>query len=507
MERAGQRARDIEHCLAAAVVACALVLAACDTWQGDSEAGVGTTSSAIHSSHSGPAPWPHVLTCYGGCAAPHYDPSACGHNTSCGPIADGTWWYATERAAFYCGAKLKLVRGDKCVVVEVQDNGPADWVEDNAAATCGVGDIIDTSPLVHDYFGGGCGWGECFVVWVSQVPDNTPTGPAGCQACNPGQVQSQACGNCGTKTRTCSSNGQWSAWSTCQGQGVCSPGAKQSRDCCDCGTQARTCTASCQWADWGSCSGPDPAGGSQSCDTGEPGPCADGRMRCVGGCLDCVRAYQPTAELCDGIDNDCSGAIDDGSPQTMGATPPSYAARLVDFTYPSALQPGRDASAWAEFENVGAEAWQRGQVWLGSVTASSGDPSAFYDEADWPAWDVVAVLEEDVPPGETGHFGFKIRTPQQGADWIVEEFQITDPDGEMMACPSPTLPLEVLVGGPPAGADDRAGEATGDDTLAPLEGGCCLLAGDRSASAPGAPLSLIVLLLAWLAVRTAVKEK
>jgi hypothetical protein len=70
-----------------------------------------------------------VLTCYGGCEAPHYDSTACGHNTSCGPIADGKWWYATERAAFHCGAKLKLTKGDKCVVVDVQDNGPADWVE------------------------------------------------------------------------------------------------------------------------------------------------------------------------------------------------------------------------------------------------------------------------------------------------------------------------------------------------------------------------------------------
>jgi hypothetical protein len=118
-----------------------------------------------------------VLTCYGGCADPHYDPSACNHSTACGPVANGNWWYATEEMAFYCGARLKIERDGKCVVVDVEDNGPADWVESNAQSKCGTPYIIDTSPLVADYFGGGCGWGECFLVQVSPVPDGTPTGP------------------------------------------------------------------------------------------------------------------------------------------------------------------------------------------------------------------------------------------------------------------------------------------------------------------------------------------
>lgn len=128
--------------------------------------------------HSGP----HVLTCYGGCAEPHYDPSACGGSTACcRNCIDGTWWYSTEQRNFGCGAKLELRRGDRCVIVEVADNGPADWVEDQALARCGVGWIIDTSPLVHDYFGGGCGWSECFIVDVRQVADDLPQGP--CASC------------------------------------------------------------------------------------------------------------------------------------------------------------------------------------------------------------------------------------------------------------------------------------------------------------------------------------
>ncbi|ACC98039.1 Type II secretion system subunit [Elusimicrobium minutum Pei191] len=99
-------------------------------------------------------------------------------------------------------------------------------------------------------------------------------------------ASSQACGNCGTQTRTCdTSTGTWSAWSSCSGEGVCSPGATQSctggtqtcsstcawgscevvskscsgastQTCGKCGTQTRTCdTTTGVWSDWGSCSG------------------------------------------------------------------------------------------------------------------------------------------------------------------------------------------------------------------------------------------------------------
>ena len=48
-----------------------------------------------------------------------------------------------------------------------------------------------------------------------------------------------------------------------------------------------------------------------ACVTGQPGQCAVGRTTCVGGELGCDPALTPTAETCDGLDNDCNGVIDD----------------------------------------------------------------------------------------------------------------------------------------------------------------------------------------------------
>jgi hypothetical protein len=229
----------------------------------------------------------------------------------------------------------------------------------------------------------------------------------------------------------------------------------------------------------------------------------------VDGCLDCVRVYEPVAELCDSIDNDCNGQVDDGSPQVMGATAPEFAAMLVDFTYPSSLRPGQDARAWVEFENVGSEPWERGEVWLGSVAAASGDPSQLYSDDNWPAWDVVAILADHVAPGQTGHLDFTIRTTATSGKWIAEDFQLTDPRGDMMACPSPGIGLEVLVGGGHSddGPSDSAGEP--DFTSGPIEGGCSLASHARGNHTSHA--LFIVLLLSLLArvrrARSVDKEK
>jgi hypothetical protein len=60
-------------------------------------------------------------------------------------------------------------------------------------------------------------------------------------------------------------------------------------------------------------------GGGGACDTGLPGVCAAGTMMCVEGALQCQQDELPTAEVCDGLDNDCDGTADDGNPGGGGA--------------------------------------------------------------------------------------------------------------------------------------------------------------------------------------------
>ncbi len=55
-------------------------------------------------------------------------------------------------------------------------------------------------------------------------------------------------------------------------------------------------------------------GGRLACDTGETGVCAEGTTRCANGGLQCLRNTQPGIELCDLRDNDCDGSTDEGSP-------------------------------------------------------------------------------------------------------------------------------------------------------------------------------------------------
>ncbi len=56
-----------------------------------------------------------------------------------------------------------------------------------------------------------------------------------------------------------------------------------------------------------------PEGGGM-CNTGMPGICSQGTLHCQGGGLMCVGDFQPMPEVCDGLDNDCDGMVDEGIP-------------------------------------------------------------------------------------------------------------------------------------------------------------------------------------------------
>lgn len=88
----------------------------------------------------------------------------------------------------------------------------------------------------------------------------------------PGSTESVRCGNCGTRTRFCSSAGEWE-YGPCSNEGGCVPGSTDTTSCGNCGTQSRRCNERCEWTIVGACanSGECAPGATTQRSTGCPG--------------------------------------------------------------------------------------------------------------------------------------------------------------------------------------------------------------------------------------------
>jgi len=438
---------------------------------------------------------PNGYYCTSGCNACYYDPLRGGDcwRPDCSGYVSATWWlsYAMNTGGL-CNYAIHigwddLQPGDAVVACSQHAILFASWADANHST-------------FHAYETGTCGTPAHHSTrnrW--SMGEYTPLRRPGIQeCCNAGEVETQGCGNCGQRTRSCNGNGEWGGWSGCEGQGPCSPGEHDSRGCCDCGSQTRACGGNCQWQDWGECGGPDPNGGKNDCDTGEPGPCASGRQRCVQGCVKCVRDYEPKPETCDDIDNDCSGVVDDGHPTKMGDPPPKYAAELKDQSYPLNLSPGEPGSAWAVFVNRGSSTWKRGDIWLTTQTALDGDLSPLYEET-WPAWDVASTLDKDVSPGETAYFRWTLRMPDDAQGSVKDTFVLSVPPAHPIHCPVPDVAMTVRAGV----ADDEPtpGGQTSDIGEVPSSGGC------SSSVTQSRPITGAWIAIAGLALGLATRRK
>lgn len=83
--------------------------------------------------------------------------------------------------------------------------------------------------------------------------DAGPVGPVAGTACtNDGEVQSRPCGACGKQETVCLDAGgglKWTEYGVCQGElaGGCIAGTVETEACGKCGTRTRTCTQYCAW--------------------------------------------------------------------------------------------------------------------------------------------------------------------------------------------------------------------------------------------------------------------
>lgn len=167
--------------------------------------------------------------------------------------------------------------------------------------------------------------------------------------------------------------------------------------------------------------------------------------------------------MCDDIDNDCSGQVDEDFPTKLGKPPAAYAATLIDSASPHTARVDDKLSVWAVFRNDGTQVWKAQEIWLTAVSSEDGKAS-YYDPETWASFETVQVLSHDVEPKGTVLFKWDISIPKNERT-IKQTFRLQNPKGSWFMCPTPQVSFNVTVQSierPDAAVNDASNDAAND---------------------------------------------
>jgi MYXO-CTERM domain-containing protein len=172
----------------------------------------------------------------------------------------------------------------------------------------------------------------------------------------------------------------------------------------------------------------------------------------------------------------------------MGDPLPEMAARLVDVGYPAALAPGERGAGWVVFRNEGSRTWEAGDLWFEATSTWEGAPSSLHDDENWPAYGVVAVLDQTVRSGEEVMMDLPLKSPVAADGELREQFHLVDRKGWALRCPAVKFDVAVITRKPVEPVDDgspaqEGGEAKTTDASATAGCACALSPSGGDASA------------------------
>ena len=162
-----------------------------------------------------------------------------------------------------------------------------------------------------------CGVGAC----TATVPacENGQVVP-----CTPGAPETEVCDGKDNDCNGVSDEADPQVGTVCMtgGSGVCAAGIFAcTAGVLVCGGAAMPSMELCDGLD-NNCDGVADDGNPEAgaaCNTGLPGVCAPGVQNCAAGSLECTQNVMASAEACDGLDNNCNGAADENNPGGGGA--------------------------------------------------------------------------------------------------------------------------------------------------------------------------------------------